>query len=61
MEPRKHKVEIPGGATLENLIMGHNVALAGGGRVTKKQLFHLPSPGAGPVMEIIHTQWNTLL
>lgn len=32
---------------------GHNVALAGGDRVTKKQLFPLPSPGAGPVMESI--------
>lgn len=30
---------------------GHNVALAGGDAVTKKQLFHLPSPGAGPAME----------
>lgn len=38
---------------------GHSVALAGGAAVTKKQLFHLPSPGAGPVMESIHTQKNT--
>lgn len=30
---------------------GRDVALAGGAGVTKKQLFHLPSPGAGPVME----------
>lgn len=35
---------------------GHNVALAGEDRVTKKQLSHLPSPGEGPVMESIHMQ-----